>query len=127
MKLEVNGVELDIKRTLRTDMIYEDLYGKAIDINKINQHTILGIFTASIIAAQQRQGVKEMTKEEVMKWLEDDPIREMYVGIISHEWVNDFINYLKLVQTYYDNEAKKTKKKKNNNITIDSTDDEKKS
>ena len=126
MKITINGIELDTKRTLRTDMVYEDLFNESLDVNNIKAKTIIKIFIASVIAAQQRQGVSQMTKEEVMKWIEDDPIREMYVGPVAKEWADAYVKYLMLVKEYYDKQNKKSKKK-NDSVTIESVDDVKKS
>lgn len=126
MKIEINGVELDTKRTLRTDMVYEDLFNESIDANNIKSKTVINIFIASVIAAQQRQGVSQMTKEEVMNWIEEDPLREMYVGTVGKEWADDYIKYLLLVQDYYKNKEKKKGKKKNESIEIETVDDIKK-
>lgn len=132
MKVIINGVELDIKRTLRTDMIYEDITGKTLDVNKINSKALINLFIANVIAAQQRyneqpnQHTEVMSKEQVFAWLEEDPIREMYVSMSGKEYVDEYIKYLNLVQEYYKNESKKTHKKSKNNVTIESVDDEKK-
>lgn len=124
MKLEINGTELDLHRTLRTDMVYEDITGKSFDINNINQHVLVDLFCASVIAAQQREGCKEMSKKEVMAWLEEDPIREMYIGQNGQEYAEQYIKYLQLVTDYYKNEEKK-KKNKSNSVTIESEDTKK--
>lgn len=126
MKITINNIELDTKRTLRTDMVYEDIFNESIDPNNIKAKTVINIFIASVIAAQQRQGVSQMTKEEVMNWIEEDPLREMYVGTVAKEWADDYVKYLLLVQDYYKNKDKKKGKKKDDSITIESVDDVKK-
>lgn len=131
MKVEINGIELDIHRTLRTDMVYEDITGKSFDINNINQHALVDLFCASVIAAQQRYNEKadnhihEMSKKEVLAWLEEDPIREMYIGQNGKEYAEQYIKYIELVSNYYKNEEKKAKKT-GNSVTIESVDDVKK-
>lgn len=131
MKIEINGVELDVHRTLRTDIVFEDITGKSFDINNINQHALVDLFCASVIAAQQRYNEQpdkhtpEMSKKEVMTWLEEDPIREMYIGQNGKEYAEQYIKYIELVSNYYKNEEKKAKKT-GNSVTIESVDDVKK-
>ena len=127
MKIEINGVELDVHRTLRTDMVYEDKFGKPLDIHKINQRTLVELFCANVIAAQMRQKVDIMSVDEIMDWLEADPIREMYVGTTGKEWADQYVKYITLVQDYYTKEQKKKKNKKTNSVDIETVDDEKKS
>ena len=127
MKIEINNQELELKRTLRTEMVYEDLFHSSLDPNNVTTTMLVNLFIASVIAAQIRQNVHVMTKEEVMAWLEDDPIREMYVSKYSYEWIEEYTNYMKTVQAYYDEEQKQNKKKDKKSVTIETVDDVKKS
>lgn len=110
MIVNVNNIDLDIKRTVRVDMKYEDITGKSFDVQNLSQHSLIDLFIAAVKAAQERQGEKEMSKEEVMRWIEEDPIRESFVSKFGLEYADQYIKYLELVKNYYSEESKKKKK-----------------
>lgn len=100
MVINYNNQDLNLRRCVRVNMIYEDQFGQSFDPTDIKQRDLVNLFIAAVIAAQEYQGLPTSSKEEVMKWCDDNPISEYFIGQFGHQWVNDFKNYLSLVAEY---------------------------
>ena len=74
MKLNIKGQEIELKYTLRTNVIYESIMGDKVDYNALEQVTVvLTLLYANIVATLQAQHIDmTLTYDEYMDWIDSN-------------------------------------------------------
>lgn len=116
MIVNIKGQEIDLRYTLRTNVLYETIMGKALDYTALEQITVVGtLFYANILATLQANKIEmNISYDEYMDWLDqNNGLQKLneYATWLSEQLQMQF----KLIPTKEEVEEVVTKKKRKKN------------